>query len=296
MITRELKRLTEAFSYIQLKAVVQFSEDAHLPPFKGSMLHGWFGHALKARSDKLFQILFTEHSTQQPKPYLINCSDIAKTFYRRGEFFEFSITLLGQACQLHEEVAHALTNGQRLGFGKQHSKFKLISLSSKTPSGYKMGLHTGNLYEHIAHLGHPPTISNTQQAALLLNSLTRVKHHGKVCKLAPEDVQFWISQILRRLSLLSQFWVFDDEDFYTSLRADYEHTAFDIHVTQNTFNNQWQRHSLKEQKVLPFDGITGQIGFYGKDVWAILPLLKLTELIHLGGKTTFGLGNTTLLE
>ena len=70
--------LAERFSLLKLRVYVQFQQGTELPSFKGSMLHGWFGHAIKAVDEHAFFVLYGSHGNQQPKPYLVCPSDDLK--------------------------------------------------------------------------------------------------------------------------------------------------------------------------------------------------------------------------
>ncbi len=76
--------LAEQFQLQRLQVCVQLQQDCTLPAFKGSMLHGWFGHALKKADEQAYFVCYGEHANRQPKPYLISPPEDHKTQWRKG--------------------------------------------------------------------------------------------------------------------------------------------------------------------------------------------------------------------
>jgi hypothetical protein len=285
--------LISKFNLLKLTITIQFQQDAVLPAFKGSMLHGWFGHALKTADEHAFFICYGNHDNQQPKPYIICPSDDHKTHWRQGELYSFEISLFGEATKLVDKVFIATKIGEKLGFGSQRIPFKVLSIASNTPTGLKVGAEIFSLADALTH-SHIDIMSESEsEVALTFITPTRIKHQGAICHHAIPDLNFVVNQILRRLTQISRFWVLDDQELIDSI---YNHkpTIRPHQVTNHCYFEDWQRFSQKSREHLPFGGLKGQVSFFG-NIGHVIPLLRIGEILHIGGKTTFGLGKYQLI-
>ena len=81
---KALTLIAQQCDLLKLRIHIQLKKETILPAFKGSMLHGWLGHALKHVDDRAYHALYGEHDNQQPKPYIICPSEDHKTQYWSG--------------------------------------------------------------------------------------------------------------------------------------------------------------------------------------------------------------------
>ncbi len=288
-----LNHLTQCFKMVKLLVTIQFEEDAQLPAFKGSMLHGWFGQSLKAADEQAYFICFAEHDNQQPKPYIISPSQDHKTHWQKGELYHFEICLFGQATDLVDALYVALKLGERLGLGSQRAPFKVLSITSNSPQFMQSGVHPFTLAEALKPYHGLNNFNTQREVALNLLTPVRLKQAGKICHTGIAHLDFLSNQILRRLVLLSKFWVLDDQSLLDQIATQRPYIA--PHATHNhCYFEDWQRYSKKSKEHLPFGGLKGQVSFSG-EISAMLPILKIGELLHIGGKTTFGLGKYQLI-
>jgi hypothetical protein len=292
-MTPAFQHLVSSFNLLKLNITIQFQQDAVLPAFKGSMLHGWFGHALKAADERAFFVCYGEHDNQQPKPYVICPNEDHKTHWKKGELFTFELTLFGEATQLADKLFIALKMGESLGFGAQRTPFKVLSIASVTPNGLKVGIQEMTLADAIAIAPFNPYHEGEKELAITFTTPVRIKYRGNVCRTDIPDLDFLINQLLRRLVQLSRFWVIDDKELFDAVYS--ERPVIRHHqVTNHCYFEDWQRFSQKNREHLPFGGLKGQVSFWGDINHSIL-LLKVGELLHIGGKTTFGLGKYQLI-
>ncbi len=290
-----LQQLTQEFSLLKLRVYIQFQQDTVLPAFKGSMLHGWFGHALKQADEQAFFICYGEHDNQQPKPYIITPNADHKTDWHQHEVFDFEITLFGSAIELVDSLFIALKIGERMGFGKNRTPFSVLSVSSVLPTNQQTGIHTYTLFDAISmQLDSSRELSINHEIALQLITPLRMKHQGRIVKSNVPPLEFFLRQIQRRLILLSRFWVVDDSLLLEQVNQQLPLLG-GFKSTAHCYFEDWQRYSLKEQKNLPFGGLKGQFSFCG-EITESLPLLLIGEQLHIGGKTTFGLGKYKLIQ
>ncbi len=282
--------LASHFQLLRLKVFMQLQQDTILPAFKGSMLHGWFGHALKGTDEHAFHVFYGEHAGQQPKPYMICPGADRKTTWHRGEIFDFDIVLFGDACQFAETVIQACQNGEALGFGAKRCPLKLISISSVLPASLRAGIHPYYLSEHF---NQPLPTQLQTELALHFTSPVRLKHRGSILKHGAPRLDECIRHIYRRWLLLSRFWVVDDDQLFNALNEELPRLG-DYEMADHSYYEDWQRYSHKQQDALPFGGLMGQVSFFG-DIATAQPWLALGTHLHMGGKTTFGLGGFQLI-
>ncbi|CAH1524415.1 hypothetical protein THF5H11_10235 [Vibrio jasicida] len=153
----------------------------------------------------------------------------------------------------------------------------------------KLGLHILLLQDWFSDLAFNPDIA--QEIALQFVTPMRCKRNGQIIKEPIGDLNFCLNQTLRRLT---QFWVNNSHRLID-----------DVYVQQRTINieaseaygyyEDWQRYSLKQKEQLPFSGVKGQVSFYGELGLAPI-LLKIAEVIHIGGKTKFSLWKAKLID
>jgi hypothetical protein len=55
---------------------------------------------------------------------------------------------------------------------------------------------------------------------------------------------------------------------------------------------EWNRYSSSQKAPMQFGGLMGSLEYSG-ELAPFLPFLRMAELTHLGGKSTFGLGKIT---
>lgn len=287
-----LQALAERFNLLKLRVCVQLKQDAYLPSFKGSMWHGWFGHALKLADEQAFHVLMGEHDNRQPKPYVICPSDDHKTQWRTGELLEFELTLFGEATSLVDNVFLALKLGESKGLGEERVPFSVLSVSSILPTGVHAGVTSYTLADVLANTMPMPLAD--VELALTLRTPVRLKLHDKIIRQEAPDLEYWLNHVLRRVKQLTQFWVCDDQHLFDHL---YEQRPRLSSYQKNShcYFEDWHRYSAKGKQHLPFGGLKGQVSFYG-DIGAALPLLRVGEHLHIGGKTTFGLGKYQLIQ
>ncbi|WP_046006419.1 CRISPR system precrRNA processing endoribonuclease RAMP protein Cas6 [Pseudoalteromonas rubra] len=276
------------FTILPLRLSFRLGADCELPVFKGSMWHGWLGQALKSHDEHAFFVLFGEHAEGQPKPYSVVVEDDQRSHWRKGELIHFTLYLFAEACQLAERIVEALQAGCRLGLGKARTRVQLLSVASQTPDGLKPGIQPSVLGSWLT----PMNSGFSQEVALEFVTPLRLKVAQQQLRKSP-PLAILCQQIKRRLTLLTRFWLCDDNTLLQGLHQSLPVLGQHEHSDFMYFEN-WQRFSNKQQAQIPFGGMKGQSSYCGEIADAI-PWLQLGELIGIGGKTTFGLGRYRLI-
>lgn len=282
----ELFDLAEQFKLLQLEISLQVQKEGELPAFKGSMLHGWLGQQLHKQNEKLYFLLFNEHDVQQPKPYAIACSDY-RTSFLAGSIVTFRLSLFGVAVEIAEKLVDELVSNPLL-LGPARLPVKLQTIASNTPSGARLGIHPLPLVLWLTT--EKPLLTHAVSMQML--SPLRIKHQGRFLQNEVPSLSLMMNNIQRRLLLLTQFWLSDDAKWEHFLR---QRVVLGEHrlLNQLVHYEDWQRYSLSRQKFLPFGGLMGEFSYEG-DIYPAINWLQIGELLQIGGKTTFGLGEYRL--
>ena len=285
-----LVALAEQFEILRLHCTIELQKDGNLPNFKGSMLHGWLGHALKGQDAPLYHLFYGEHASNQPKPYFVRVANDYRQRWHRGEMWSFEIVLLGSACRMAERLVTALVASTPLGLGPQRLPFNLQSIASVLPNRLKPGLHSSQLLDWLQPV--EPRLDG--EIALQLHSPLRLKHKGSIIKDGIPDLSLLVQQASRRLALLSTFWVNDNPELLSALKHSLPYLG-DYHSQgSKMYFEDWLRHSVRQNELLPFGGLMGQLCYQG-DIVPAISWLQVGEQLHIGGKTTFGLGQYQLM-
>lgn len=288
MALTPLYELAARMQLLRLHCTFAFQQGGNLPAFKGSMLHGWLGHQLLKQDKPLYNLLYAEHGQQQPKPYAIACHD-HRTAFPEQATLSVEITLFGSATQVADRLVHALST-HPLGLGSQRLRISLQSMASHTPQGLRLGVHTLPL---AAWLRAEP-VSMWQDCVLQLTSPLRIKQKGRIVRHEVPSLSLLLSQVQRRLALITAFWVDDDpawQDVFTHPVPLGDHRT----LKSPLYFEDWQRYSRSRQELLPFGGVMGELCYQG-DIYHALEWLQVGQFLQLGGKTTFGLGCYRLLQ
>lgn len=272
------------FRLVKIDVTLQLQADCTLPSYKGSMWHGWLGHAIKSVSNAAFEAMYIQHDHEQPKPYAIQPGENDKTEWNAGELISFGITLYGSAIELLPLLLAALKKGESLGIGQARTPCAVVAVDAFNPSGLQTSVDVFSLTQYVAAARY-----SAGGLAMLLSTPLRIKHKGKVLHNAQDlCAQVLASQVRRRLLQLTRYWVADSAALSQAISSMSLGTN-DCQLNSVVYFEDWQRFSLRQQEFLPYGGFKGVIRFEG-DLAQLHFWLHLGQLLQLGGKTTFGLG------
>lgn len=259
-----------------------------LPPYKGSALHGGFGHALKKIAPSYHRILCEPGKNRDdPKPFVLLPPLDTDKSYQPGHEFSFELTLFGNAIA-HFSICHAALEylGRNMGFGNTRGKFTIEDIETAQPA---------TTSRHDIQL---PGISGLEIAAsrtLSGNRITihlptrlRLKADGRLIRNSP-PFKLFFARLIGRLNTLSTYYG-GGKIAEHDLRDHLLELAEDIKIIQD--NATWKdlpRFSGRQQQWMKFGGLLGAITYEG-DFEPFLPALAIGEWTHAGGKTSFGLG------
>ena len=257
---------------------IQFNLEAiepiYLSRFKGSAFHGGLGHALKTFSKTWFDYFYqtqNQHGSQLPNPFVLLPPLDNQLSYQAGEQFQCRISLFGDASEHYSIVQAAIEYlGQELGLGNNRGKFKVINIKESN-------------------------FTNTSSItdSLTLNCITRLrlKTDNQLLKETPQFSLF-IKRLLGRLKTLQLSFSDSPVDEYQYRQL--LDQATDVTLLSSTIQwKEWDRYSGRQKKWMKFGGLLGDMTYQG-NLQPFIPVLKMGELCHIGGKSSFGLGKYSI--
>lgn len=291
-----------------------FKENAILPEFKGSAFRGGFGWALKSVSCSMnsrecqgcllktrciYPTIFEALPDQDGQlrgmgqhPYCISPPLDRKRHYERGEAFDFTLLLFGQANHYLPYFIYAFEKmGQNgIGRGEEGPRARFIIQFMKMNDQL---VYDGR-EQRIVTEAQPPFLDYSDLPGLPAHGhgvdiswLTplRIKRDNRLTDALPFHVL--VRSLLRRISgLFASFGNGEPDIDYRGLVERSEAVRI-RHSRLQWLDN--RRFSSRQDQEMLFGGLTGRVEYEG-EMKEFLPLLELGRLLRVGKQTTFGLG------
>ncbi len=262
---------------VNYQFLLRAEETIFLPEYKGSTFHGGFGRALYAISPS-WSVYFLAPKSDAgyalPPPYVLSPPLDEKTSYEAGECFSLNLTLFGEANQHHALVQAAVEYlGMQLGIGYRRGKYSVHEIACSKLSKTELAS------------------TQTRQIKLQLTTRLRLKYNNRLSRQAP-DFQQLISRLAGRIKSLEHAYAGTTDSLLPKFNL---HQTDQIKYQDHTNWDEWDRFSSRQKTWMKFGGLLGDITYQG-DLQPFMPLLRLGEWTHIGGKTSFGLGKYQLTE
>ena len=293
----------------------RFTSTAALPAFKGSMLRGAFGHALKKvvcalrrkscadcllSATCVYSLIFEPHTippdngttktTLRPHPYVLQPPADTSRAYGKGDSFTFGLTLFGKANDYLPHVVYAVEQMGQTGLGREgdngRARFALSAVETEGATLYggdKKILHQGLPLQNL-ELQAPPAEPVSSLTVTLLTPL-RLKHDNRFQQTLP--FHLLIRAALRRIASL------EDAFGHGEPQLDYRGLVRRAEqVATKESDCSWvdiERYSSRQKTGMLMGGLLGELVYEG-ELGEFLPLLRYCEMTHLGKQTAFGLG------
>jgi CRISPR-associated endoribonuclease Cas6 len=300
--------------YVRLRMTLQAEEPARTPPYRGSMLRGAFGHALRRsvcvmgpaqacescplRQACAYARLFEPRVEGTPPPFLRGIDEAVRPYVfeplegserlEPGETLRFDLLLFGRAIELQAYAWLAVKRMARGGLGAGRARFRLVRVEALDPNGPPRTLFAiGSPPSAAAAPSLVPPSTPLGPGPVVLRILTplRIKVRNQ---LSPRPrFRTLVFSMLRRVLELAHFHVPDaaiDWSFHDRLDC-----ADDVHVKAELRWQDWERWSNRQNAAIKLGGIVGRIVLKG-DVAPFTELLRAAEIVHVGKGATFGLG------
>ena len=267
---------------IKYRFTLEAIDNISLPAYKGSTFHGGFGHALMKISPTWYRYFYEPslNNNPLPKPFVLLPPLDELEHYPKGHQFSLELTLIGDATQ-HHAIAQAAIEylGLQMGLGYEQGKYKIIDIQqSQTP-------------QQLPQQKTPQTI---KQLTLHFPTRLRIKANNRLQKQAP-SFELLITRLIGRIKTLETAYGQDTENNNDDTNSNKNHLELIKKVKQIKIQNSqikwddWDRFSGSQKKWMKFGGLIGKISYIG-DITEFMPILELGEWLHIGNKTSFGLG------
>lgn len=299
--------------YLPLTFECQFSQPISLPAFKGSMLRGALGHALKAtvcavrvkvcdacllRSSCLYARFFEYKPNPDPQrlqqagmphPYVLEYPTEAAE-YGPEQPLRFQLLLFGSFTEFVPYWIYSVEQMGQAGLGRRdergrRAEFQLQAVHAAGERIYAQGATTLPEQLPIQRLGWHEREGALSRLRVRLRTPLRTKDRGQFA--TSLDFPLLVRLVLRRLQALQ-------ETFEVRLEPDNVRELLGLAqaVRCETAQIQWQeqtRYSNRQQSTQQMGGLTGELVFAG-ELAPFWPLLQIAQVVHLGKETSFGLG------
>lgn len=309
--------MISTFIFSVFRVTLRAREDLHLPGYKGSAIRGSFGHTFRkvvclfGKRDcsgcdisrqciyaYLFETIadkndpFLRNRDKAAHPYIIRPSLDEKERYETGEDMVFDLILVGRAVDYLPYFAYAFILMGEQGLGRGRGKFTLQAIDTLGLNGGRLAVYRSGddrlKRETLSITGDEILKSRpVVPEACTLQFLTRLdlKEKGRY----PEpDFSLLFRSLLRRIATLGHLHC--GLDFRSLDFGGLSHAAEKIGtVTSKLRREEAVRYSNRQRRRMPFGGLLGEITFAG-DLSPFWPFMLLGEWMHVGKKTSFGLG------
>ncbi|CAH1191491.1 putative Cytosolic protein [Candidatus Nitrotoga sp. BS] len=262
-------------------------------------------------------------------PYILLAPLDELRTWEAGHEFDFELTLFGKAVRHAQACSDALRLVGRDGLGEQRAKFLVyqvdhfINVYDKDAAPDDKARHTGFPHPNPLAVGEganeslrelrvndgwlnvwrdgmdtawiTPVDLCLDEAGAFCAKLTldlqtplRLKHENRLVR-RPPDFSLLFSKLLARLNMLSQAQG-NQPLVEGEVKTRLLQLARGIELNQSDVRwVDWNRYSSSQKASMQFGGLMGTLEYSG-DLAPFLPFLRMAELTHLGGKSTFGLG------
>ncbi len=317
MLTRPVKTQATALVVHRYQFNCKTQTRLKLNSYSGSMLRGAFGHALRQsvcvtkmddcsgcllyRQCVYTQIFETpvpkdtglQHFSAIPKPFIIEPSLMGKMTLEAGALFTFDFVLIGtDANRVLGIMIDAWKIALKRGLGADYSRLTLNSVDYKPEYNAPQRVYDHDtLTTEIDYQTYTADIKPIDSITLEFNSPLQIKKHGRVLSNDMTAKDFLMA-LIRRYYLLHEFY---GTDYHAPNFSDLAMQATNIECQTDFTEFEWQRYSSRQKQSMQFRGVLGSITLSGTALSYFLPMLIISRNLHVGNKTTFGMGHYKII-
>lgn len=288
-------------SLLRLHFAMRADAPLNLLGYAGSTWHGALGHALSEVSPEAFDCLYRAGAGDDaPRPFALLPHASASTVAPES-WFGFSLTLAGPAAALAGEVMAGVKHMGERGLGNQRVRLVLAGVGCEGADGAVAPV-IGPAGVMQAHALAPVGLADlcgvwsdlpARRAVLRFDTRLRMKAGNGLMETAP-PLRLLLQRLLERVSALMTLYGGGEPlpgDTVRELLRQADAAELERHDLRW---QEWERRSGRSGQRMPWGGLVGEVAYRG-DLGPLLPWLALGEWLHVGAKSTFGLGHYTLL-
>jgi hypothetical protein len=305
--------------YLRLRVTLRALQRATLPVYKGSMLRGAFGHALRnavcvigpsqpcescllrqaCYYTKLFEPFaegeppaFLRGLPITPRPYIFEPACEARHL-DPGDPLEFDLLLFGQATDLQLYALLAVERMAACGLGRNRAPFRLDRVLVRAPDGsWQVVLEEGRMRGRGSTRPSVPPTDGVNGPRAVLRFLTPTRLRVEDDHVETTSFPELVDAMLCRVQEVVHFHVPGAvlaESFEPLLAL-----AREVRLVASSLRwHDWERFNIRQKTLMNMGGFMGSVEIEG-DLAPFAPLLRAAEIIHLGRGTPFGLGRVAV--
>lgn len=299
--------------YLPLSIQFTATGPLDLPEFKGGVVRGGFGLALRRvccpfpdrkcqdcllRLRCVWSYVFNTPRPENapvlsrietvPQPFVLEPPDDERTRLPRNSRLRFGLLLLGRAIDYLPYFICAFEELSVLGLGRNRAPLRLDGVYQDGRRIYQPERQALIRDVTVSEFDLAPADVPVSRLRLELITPTRLIHQGRLCR-RPE-FHILIRALLRRIWLLSTFHDQPVELEHRRLIAQ----AQTVRMSAAVFAGAgWYHFSRRQGRVVEREGVTGWAVYEG-ELTPFLGLLRAGELLHIGKGATFGMGKYRL--
>ena len=259
--------------------------------YKGNAFHTRFEAALIRVSAAAYKLLCGQADAGR-KPYVLIPPLDGLTEYPATLRFDVELLLIGTAVNHFSACRDALAQAGKLECGTVSGWFEVDAVEHLLPAtdGSASGTTTTDAApaaEHCVHAGQLMSLPSAPVESSTLKLLTPLRLHG-ASRQAP-TFHALMRSLFRRAAALAAFdpAIGPEDEAETAALLKLAKSIETRDAALTWFD--WERASPNKNEWMKLGGYIGSIGFAG-DLTPFVPYLRLGEWLHVGGKTSFGLG------
>lgn len=269
--------------------------------YTGSTWHGALGHALAEVAPQAFDCLYrVAEGDDGPRPFTL-LPHPGPAELAAGDWLGCSVTLAGPAVALVREVMAGAEQMAARGLGNRQVELTLAGVGCEGADGEVapvLGPAGPVQWDALRAVGLDQLAARwsgwpAQRVMLRFDTRLRMKAANGLVDTAP-PLRLLLQRLLERVSALQLFHgtgqPLPDQTVHTLLA---QASAVE-RVRDGLRWMEWERTSGRSGERMPWGGLVGEVEYRGA-LETLLPWLALGEWLHLGAKSTFGLGHYTLL-
>ncbi|MDA3787205.1 MAG: CRISPR system precrRNA processing endoribonuclease RAMP protein Cas6 [Desulfobacula sp.] len=297
--------------------LIRLIDDALLPCYKGSTFRGLLGHALKRvacplklqncstcilRTTCTYALVFetalavslpeNARISAPPHPIVIEPPLTEKREFSKGETLECGLLLFGDINRHLPYFIYAFDQMGKIGIGRkirgQRARFVLEKVSSNGMSLTLKKNRTIDLPDALHlnfNLNEQPLFFPGDR--LKIHMVTPLRILKSNCDKAALPFSLFLSSMVRRTtSLLNCYGKGEPKGDYALLinKADAIKT-----VKKHFHWTDWKRYSNRQERKMFMGGLTGSVVYEG-DLTPFMGIVEMSQKVHVGKNTAFGLG------
>jgi CRISPR-associated endoribonuclease Cas6 len=298
----------EAFTYLTIGFKIQLQADAVFPKFKGSMFRGVLGKAMHDLSCQkkdaacnicdavlncpyanLFKPELILENQLVTVPFVVFSPDNRECL-DPDDIIIFQVTLLGDFSDYIDYFLKSLHFARQIGLGHKRATFEILEISANGNTIFKNGKikdRRGLSKQSLADIRVRKTpVKKIKLRFLSPVSIYREKKHIYSPRL--EDI---IEYIVHRVNRLNKsIWRVEE---YSLNREWFNGSKINVSKYRIDYNKIFKSKGLGNKVEL--SGFTGYMEFTGCPD-RLYPLLRAGEILHIGSRTSYGLGKFEVID